>query len=196
MIDTTLRLTISSKKNLLNILFLGILLIPWALGEYLAINLIPYTTTSLFTSANNGKIGMPILIIVIVLMFVWFVFWTLSGIRALYIIAWQLGGKEYICIDQDSIKIQKTVLGLGKIIEYPAGKIRDLRISPINSKNKTFSWPWFGIVQDTNNGIFSFDYDTKTFHFGDSIKRVEAAEILSEIVARFPNINAKVEKSG
>lgn len=166
---STLKICIPSRKNYFTLFFLGFWLIGWAFGEIMV-------GRELIAGAGSSGNGLFIL--------AWLGLWTIGGGFALYEFFWQLAGKEMIEISADAIKIQRAILGLGRIREYMSTYIKDLRIAPL-ALGRWFdrAWAfWWGILP----GVLAFDYGSQTIRFGGGVDEAGAKQILERIVARFP----------
>jgi len=84
----TLKITIPSKKNWFQILFMGFWLVGWAFGE----------VTVLGSLISGEGFGGPSLF-----MIAWLGGWTIGGGYALYILFWQLLGNEIIQVSNSTI---------------------------------------------------------------------------------------------
>jgi len=184
---STLKVLIPSRKNYFMLFFLGFWLIGWAVGEVavggiLIAGIIGFLfksseiTTTGAASASGGGL----------FMLAWLGAWTVGGGFALYAFFWQLAGKEIIEVSYDSIKIQRAIFRFGKIKEYLATHIKDLRVAPQTMDNNMFGWSRASSVWGISGGFLTFDYGAQTFRFGGGADEAEAKQILEKIVSRFP----------
>jgi hypothetical protein len=198
---TSLKITIPSRKNYFAILFLGFWLVGWAIGEVVVGGLVILGIIGLlFNLPEIGNIkieGMAGMSFGGLFILVWLGGWTVGGGYALYTFLWHLAGKENIEINSDSLKIQHAIFGFGKIKEYLATHVKDLRVSPLAMDNNIFSWsrqPSFW--GRSSSGLLAFDYGSKTFRFGDGADEAESKQILEKIVSRFPQYRVRKPETG
>jgi len=167
----TLKITIPSKKNWFQILFMGFWLVGWAFGE----------VTVLGSLISGEGFGGPSLF-----MIAWLGGWTIGGGYALYILFWQLLGNEIIQVSNSTIITSRSVFGFGFPKEYSAEYIKALRMSTSSSSNDMFGWSRASRFYGLGGGLIAFDYGAKTVNFGSGIDEAEAKQILSEIQQRYP----------
>ncbi len=172
----TLRINIPSQKQWFLILFMGFWLIGWAFGEISTLGM-------LFGGQGFGGQG-PFMI-------AWLGGWTIGGAWAIYILAWQLFGKEVIEISNQAIITNRVVFGLGFPKEYSVEHIKVLRISANVNANDMFGWSRAGRLYGLSGGLIAFDYGSKTINFGSGIDEAEAKQILAEITQRFPQYRSR-----
>jgi hypothetical protein len=97
-----LGITISARRHWGIILFLGVWLCGWAMGETFALK------TLLTGHFHDDGVGGPIFLSV------WLTIWTVGGIAAWYLWLWCLTGEESIVIGRDAMSLRRTVLGMGR----------------------------------------------------------------------------------
>jgi len=183
---STLKITIPSRKSLYTILFLGVWMGGWVFGEVSAAGqvfggLLPNSSQA--ETHVSGGIDLFTL--------VWLVGWTIGGVFALYTLLWQLAGKEKIEVSYESIKVQRAVLGLGRVKEYLAAHVKSLRVAPPSDIRNQFGRLRSLGMMGASGGILTFDYGAETAHFGEGIDEAEAKQILETILLRFPNYRGK-----
>jgi hypothetical protein len=167
---SALRISIPSRKQWLIILFISIWTIGWAFGEITALGAI------LSGQAADGS-GSFLLI--------WLLFWTIGGCFAVFILTWQLFGKEVIEVSSQAIITKRVLFGVGSPKEYSYEYIQALRVS-LHANGDLFGWSRAGRMYGLSGGLIAFDYGAKTIHFGIGIDEAEAKQILVEITQRFP----------
>jgi len=172
----TLRINIPSQKQWFLILFMGFWLIGWAFGEVSALGMF-------FGGQGFGGPGL--------FMIAWLGGWTIGGAWAIYILAWQLFGKEVIEITNQAIITKRVVFGLGFPNEYSFEYIKVLRVSVNVNTNDMFGWSRAGRLYGLSGGLIAFDYGSKTINFGSGIDEAEAKQILTEITQRFPQYRGR-----
>ena len=185
---TSLHITIPSIKNFFTIIFLGFWLVGWAFGETMAGGKILASLRTFFihqpveinSTLTNELSGMNLF------MLVWLILWTAGGLFALYTFFWQLAGEEIIEISFNSIGIQKAILSLGRLKEYSAAHIKDLRVSHSAMAFDLHGWSSAASFWGMAGGFIAFDYGAKTIRFGAGVDEAEAKQILEKVVARFP----------
>jgi len=171
----SLKITIPSKKQWFQILFMGFWLIGWAFGEITVGGII-------LTGKGYGGMGIFLL--------AWFGGWTIGGGYALYIFLWQLFGREKIQVSNIGISIDRSLLGSFPK-EYSSEHIQAVRISPFGTVNEGSGWSKTLSNYGLNGGLISFDYGAKTIGFGAGIDEAEAKQILVEIQKRYPRYRSK-----
>ncbi len=171
-----LKITIPSRKQWFQILFMSFWMIGWAFGEVGALR-------SLISGEGFGGPGL--------FMIVWLSGWTIGGGYVIYIISWQLFGNEIIQVSNSVITTSRSVLGFGFPKEYSSEYIKALRVSTSSSSNDTFGWSRASRFYGIGGGLIAFDYGSKTINFGGGIDEAEAKQILSEIQQRYPQYRSK-----
>lgn len=166
----TLYIHIPSRKEWFIILFTGAWLVGWAFGEITVLKFLfpgrPFAGPILFITA-------------------WMVLWTLGGLYAIYILLWQLFGKELIAVSNQAIIVNRVIFGLKIPREYDASHIRGLRISTLPEPADLFGFYRATRVTGFSGGLIAFDYGAKTIRFGMGIDEAEARQILTEITQVF-----------
>jgi hypothetical protein len=105
--------------------------------------------------------------------------WGILGTTRFYAMFWHLFGKEVITVSNDSLTLRRQVLFLGRDHVYQARKITGVRFTPLKKKTdgrwSTESLWRFGIAR------IAFDFDGKTYRFGDGLSETEAEQIIARI---------------
>lgn len=93
-----LEIIIPARRHLVVLLFLGVWLVGWLMGEVSAIG-------QVLSGRSTGSEGF--------LLF-WLLFWTAGGGFAGYLWLWMLVGKERILMGPSTLTMKHDVLGLGR----------------------------------------------------------------------------------
>jgi hypothetical protein len=179
---TTLRITIPARRNWPIILFLGVWLMGWAVGEV-------FVGATLFGGLYAVLTGQPQAADALggqsggLFMIVWLTLWTAGGGFALFTWLWNVAGKEIAFVDGDSLTIKKAVLGVGRSRRYAAAYVDRLRASGTQGDTQV---PW--------TGGLTFDYGGSTVQFGAGLNQAEARQVLERIADRFPSLTRGVEE--
>jgi hypothetical protein len=107
----------------------------------------------------------------------WLAIWTVGGYSALRTFLWQIAGKEVIEVSHSGIRLSCPIFGLGKVKEYDANEIADVRL--LGSDERTGKKGIAGLNQ------LVFDYGFGTVEFGGGLTVKEAEGILQEIASRY-----------
>jgi len=144
---------ITAKKNLLFIIFVGLLLLVK----------LPVT-----------HIGFLFQAVSIIYIF-WFVIYALLWSFLAIIWIWNVFGKEIVKVEEDILSIKHNVFGLGKIKIYPLKDISNIGISEFH--NITM---WFSnfIFWNMGSGVIAFDYKGETYRFGMKLGERESSELV------------------
>lgn len=176
----SLKITIPSRKHWFSIPFCFLWLAAWAFGEIVTssgliraafiLSSAPSATRSVYICLSLGWLFLGV--------------WTVYGAFVLYALLWQLLGKEIVEVSSQSIQVRRQVLGLGRLKEYLAEHIKNLRISPMghNKLGRSSIRSFLGLA----GSLVTFDYGAKTFRFGSRADEAEAKQILTAIQQRFP----------
>jgi len=169
-----LEIVIPARRHLLVLLFLGVWLVGWLMGEMTAI-------AHLFSGRSSGPEGFIL---------IWLVFWTLGGGFAAYIWLWMLVGKERILIGTSTLHVKRDVLGLGRTRTYELYKIRNLRVAPqpTGPRDAGAAFRLSGLA----GGLIAFECEGKTIRFGAAIDEPEGQMIVERMKQRyaFPETSA------
>jgi hypothetical protein len=180
---SSIKFTVPSRKHWFAIFFQGFWITLWALmGTVFGIIFYKTIIELLFTQPLDNAISSGLAFGGIFGGF-WLAVWMAGGIFVIYTFLWQLVGKEIVEISSESVKYQRAILGLGRVKEYLAIHIKDLRVSPSMTTYRMFAH-----LKAT--GPIAFDYGARTYRFGEGIDEAEAKQIIEKIVRRFPNLRA------
>jgi hypothetical protein len=161
-----LEIVIPARRHLLVLLFLGVWLVGWLMGEMTVI-------AQLFSRRLAGPEGLRL---------IWLIFWTVGGGFAAYIWLWMLVGKERILMGASTLHVKRDVLGLGRTRAYELYKIRNLRLAP-----QLAGWRDTGAtvrLAGLAGGLVAFEYEGKTVRFGAAIDDAEGRMILDRMKQR------------
>ena len=162
-----LEIIIPAGRNLFAVVFLGVWLVGWLVGEVTAIAAI--------TSTGNLAADAFLLL--------WLTFWTIGGCVAAYTWLWMLVGKERILMGASTLCVKRDILGLGRTRTYELFRIRDLRVvaqADMPRAPRIAFRPW-----GAAGGLIAFDYEGKTIRLGGAIEAAEARMIVERMKARF-----------
>ena len=155
---------IPSKKNWFVILFLLAWMGGWVMGELFAIN-------SLFDAGSPINVNLFLLF--------WVVGWTIGGAFAIYVMLWQLFGKEIINLDKGVLSIENSIKGIGRKKQFDVKAIKSIDLSMesdmMHEGNYNYSLRGF------SGGRIKFDYGMKTIKFAKGIDEAEAKMIIEKL---------------
>jgi hypothetical protein len=171
---SALTIQIPSRKNWFIIIFLGVWLGGWVMGESFALGSLFLSDVPLFA---NGFI------------LVWLTAWTIGGFFAITIFFWQLVGKEVIAIDNQILTISKYIFHFHRGKNYDIKYINNLEINS-QTMNYMFGANYANNFFGMTGGSLKFDYGMKTIKFAGSIDEAEARMIL-ENFKQNPNFSEK-----
>jgi len=162
-----LEIVIPAPRYLLVLLFLGVWLLGWLMGEMTVI-------AQLFSRRPAGPEAF---------LLIWLIFWTVGGGFAAYIWLWMLAGRERILMGSSTLLTKRDVLGLGRTRTYEYHKIRNLRVAPqpTGPRNAGVALRLSGLA----GGLIAFDYEGKTIRFGAGIDEAEAQMIVERMKQRY-----------
>ena len=167
-----LEIVIPARRNLFALVFLGIWLVGWFMGE----------VTAMVAAASIGRRAADAFLLL------WLLLWTVGGCFAAYSWIWMLVGKEHLLLGTSALRVKRDILGLGRTRSYELFKIRNLRVTDQHAANRPVVprdrrgslGPW-----GPGGGSIAFDYEGKTVKFGGSIDAAEARMIVERMKARF-----------
>jgi hypothetical protein len=162
-----LEIVIPTSRSLFLVVFLGVWLVGWAMGEVNA-----------FSQALSGRMGLP----GPVLLF-WLVLWTAGGLVALYVWLWRLAGKERVLMGASTLRVKQDILGFGRTKVYELRKIRRLRVVPrsAGSAHRDVTARLSGLA----GGAIEFEYENRAIQFGFSIDETAARRIVERMTQRY-----------
>jgi xanthosine utilization system XapX-like protein len=179
----SLAIIIPARRQWFAIIFLCVWLMVWAFGGLVVGGGLLVGLFQLL----GGDLKMPVPPVqgagVGLVVLVWFVGWTIGGAFALYTLLWQLAGREFIQVSEQSIRIQPQVFGLGRSKVYRAENIRGLRVGP--APYDPYRRPNLFGPFSASQGWLAFDYGARTVRCGIGVDEAEAMQISWEIQRRF-----------
>jgi hypothetical protein len=158
------RVVIPPRRNWLAIIFFGVWLAGWFLGERNALLQLEHAQSAFLS--------------------VWLVMWTVGGVVVASLLMWQLGGREVILADSVSISQRIEAFGIGLTRNYTLSECRDLRAVPrINNPaaRRQALFPWSA---DTGFGSIAFDYGARTIRFAPGLDEAEAKMLVADLSRR------------
>jgi len=162
-----IEIIVPAKKYWFVIVFLGLWLCFWSVGEFFALK-------TIFT----GKIG----IATGVYLFVWLSGWTYGGFFAFKSLWWIIAGKEVISFTKNNFTINKNGSFFYQAKTYNTSDAKNFRILEDNIPVKNFGTKKIPKSSSKkNNGVIGFDYGSDTFSFAENIDRAEANSILQDL---------------
>ena len=179
-----LTINIPSKRRWVLVVFLGVWLCGWAVGEVFMAGILLYGVFSgdgLWQEAENAvSIGL------LIFMLAWLGCWTVAGLFAMYAWLWNIAGRQVVTVGVDAIRIENAVPICRRGKEYRLADVESLRVSPEQLTTWTFreGMRFWGM----GGGPLAFDYGAKTVRFGAGLDEAEAKMILAVIASRCPRI--------
>lgn len=121
---------------------------------------------------------------------VWLAVWTLGGLVAGYILAWQLAGKEVISVVGNQLTMKRDLWGFGRLKEFGFEHIQGLRVSPQRFNPFDISAGVSGALRfwGIGGGSVAFDYGAKTYRFGSGLDEAEAKLAVDAIAGKAPQL--------
>ena len=171
-----LEVIIPPLKNWFQIIYLFVVLVTWFVSEIAAIGIFVFDLTpGLPEELIFLSIAKSLLILIV---------WTTVGGLGIYILLWQLVGKEKIIINERGFSIRHEIFSKSRPKEYLAKHISALRVSPNQPahSDRSMFWEFWGFGM----GTLAFDYGAKTFRFGIRLDEAEARQIFNQIQLHFP----------
>jgi hypothetical protein len=110
---------------------------------------------------------------------------------------WQLTGKETIEVDATSIKLRKSIVGVGKTREYFVNDVHDFQVMLCRPDKLPFRW----FSRDILNLFYSFtgkatfNYQGREIRFAGFVDWAEATQIIEIFQKRFPQYETIPEES-
>jgi hypothetical protein len=178
------QITIPARKNWITLIFMGVWLTGWLFGELFALGILFSSVGGLlagifdlrgfdfidFDSGMGGAFAGSFIL-------VWLAFWTVGGFAAGRTFLWQIAGREVIEVSHTGIRLSRPIFGLGRVKEYQANEIADVRL--LRSDERT------GRKSIAGPNQLIFDYGFGTVEFGGGLTAIEAEGILEEITTRY-----------
>ncbi len=162
-----LEIVIPARRHLLALLFLGVWLVGWLVGEMTVI-------AHVFSGRATGPEAILLL---------WLIFWTSGGVLAASVWLWMLVGKERVLVGASTLRVKRDMLGLGWTRVYELCKIRNLRVAPqpIGPRDMGVALRVSGLA----GGVIAFEYEGKTIRFGAGLDEAEAHMIVGRMKQRY-----------
>ena len=114
----------------------------------------------------------------------WLGGWTIGGIMVVSMLLWGYFGKEKLEFDQQEVKLEKTIFGIGIKKRLIKKEVTNFRFEKISESmfggNRLAFW-------GLGPGKIKFDYGLKTYSFGLAVDDAEANYLSEEL-------NKKTEK--
>lgn len=183
--DTSVKVTLPSKRNIVYILWFCLWLFGWGYMVY-AILYIPIRIYQVIeagkTTASEMQVGDG-LIVMGVFLLIFLLALLAMGAVIIYALFWLIAGREVIEADSKVLKVSRQIFSWKRTSEYSANEVKDLRASVKQSV--------FGPMKSIRklmglDGIIAFDYGAKTFRFGLEIEEAEAKQIIFAIKEALP----------
>ena len=171
-----LEIIIPPLKNWFQIIYIFFVLVTWFVSELAAIGIFVLDLTpNALGELTFLSIAKSLLVLIV---------WTSVGSLGIYILLWQLVGKEKIIISEKGFCIRHEIFGKCRPKEYLAKYISALRVSPNQPtySDRSIFWEFWGFGM----GTLAFDYGAKTFRFGIRLDEAEARQIFNQIQLHFP----------
>jgi hypothetical protein len=173
-----LRITIPARRNWATVVFLGVWLCFWGIGELLPLALLAF----------GQKIRLEG-VAAIAFLVGWLVLWTIFGLLAFFSLLWTLLGREILVVDghAETISIQHRAGPFRRSRTFDLGTVRHLRVAPFprdhwrNDPNvrRLGDYPGF------SGGLIAFDSEGRTLRFGGGIDESEAVQLVRMLKQRF-----------
>lgn len=115
------------------------------------------------------------------LVLLFFLLWLTSifyGIQGVYIISWELFGKEIIEKNSHTFCISKQIFRWKRSRNFSIEEVLDIRVNT-QYPNNNFIMLYQELTK--RNGRIAFDYGAKTYRFGLDIDEAEAKQIIKAI---------------
>ena len=177
-------ITIPSRKQLFLVLFVGVWLCMWAIGEFFVIRMLLGALLGGEASweKDSGPFGVGILIFILA----WLVIWTAVGAFAMYAWLWNVAGRQVVCLGATGLQIENIVPIWRRGREYRLTDVQALRVSV----EQVSPWSVEGGIRfwGIGGGPLAFDYGAKTVRFGAGLDEAEAKMIHAAIAERRPDI--------
>ncbi len=162
-----LEIVIPAQRNLVVILFLGVWLAGWVVGEL--------TTLADFLKGDPKRPEGFVLL--------WLALWTVGGVFAAYLWLWMLVGKERILMGTSALRLKRDVLGLGPTTTYDLFRVYNLRVAtkPVSPRDTAVTPRLASLI----GGLIAFEYQGKTIRFGAALDEAEAQMIVERMRQRY-----------
>jgi len=162
-----LEIVIPAQRNLVVVLFLGVWLAGWVMGEL--------TTLADFLKGGPRRPEGYVLL--------WLTLWTVGGVFAVYMWLWMLVGKERILMGTSALRLKRDVLGLGPTRSYELLRVYNLRVAtkPASPRDTAVTPRLASLI----GGLIAFEYEGKTIRFGAALDEAGAQMIVERMRQRY-----------
>jgi len=170
-------IAIPAIRNIPATIWYAILLIPWLVGEILVV----LFTFMFFLASGEDKLS---LYFARTFLMIFTIGWTIGGILVIRILCWFLGGKEEASVDFQSLKIRRSIFGIGKNKQFKLTNISKVYFSEVLFK----PWPLSarGNPSLKHYGNIVIENDGEQFRFGIQVNQADANHIIDRINERLP----------
>ena len=169
------RVSIPARRNVPMILFLGLWLCGWAVGEVV----VPAGAIAAMASGHGKMAGGqgPLVLLV------WFPFWTVAGLMVMFALWWNFAGREVVIFSDGVMVVKREVGAVQRSRSYDLAGVRNLRYSPLvyNPFSISGSWHYQFQMLGFGGGSVAFDHGSDTHRFGNSLTEREAARLIATI---------------
>ena len=162
-----LEIVIPAGRNVFVVVFLGVWLAGWFMGEM-----------NVLAQIRSGRMGQPGAFVIF-----WLLFWTAGGLVAVYVWLWRLVGKERILMGTSTLRMTHDILGFGRTRVYELRKIARFQVVPpsVGSGNRDVAARLSGLA----GGAIEFEYERRAIRFGFSLDEAEARTIVERMRQRY-----------
>lgn len=129
------RISTPGRKNPRQMLLLGFWLVYWLLVLIFFL----FAGHLMVGVFQAGKGNTALLIFSVFAGFAVPLFWGIHGSIAAYVLFWQIAGLETLEIGHNSLKVRKTIFGIGKTREYKRDKIVSVELSSVITRHLAFT---------------------------------------------------------
>ncbi|MEK6256657.1 MAG: hypothetical protein N2C13_04985 [Chloroflexota bacterium] len=166
-----IKITIPSRKRWWLIIIIFAWLGAWSIGGIA-------TGFIVILSLSGGDLSGDILF-----MLFWLIGWAAGETFAIFVLFWQIAGKENLLVGRDSVVHSRKIFGVGRTKEYEYQYVKDWRYS---NNPGTGSWERGMTFYGLGNGLLAFDYGAKTVRIVSDVDEAEAKQILKTILDKYP----------
>ena len=193
------RVTIGAERSNLAIAAISTWLAGWAVGEFAVLNWvaslaaipiawrfgwIPSQVAVGMAQSPQARWGECLVIIL-----VWFPFWTICGIGFLHGLLWHLGGREVIVIHEGILEVRRETDLTCRSQILHLSRVRGLRYAPEQTPAIGYSRGRSSlstqVLLGTVGGSIAFEHDGQTHGFGVGLETSEANQLIASILERF-----------
>lgn len=162
------------RKNAFILMFLGLWLCGWAMGEITALGALlgkgwMGEAAPKGTGFEEGRAFLA----------VWLLFWTAGGFFALSFLLYQLKGREEVTLDGQYLRHVRDFLVWKRSREYLREHVKDIRLSRGIGSLADIMSPARGLeFWGIGGGTLCFDYGSRTIRFGAGLEEAEAKPLI------------------